>query len=148
VLVGLVGQADEHLAPLEPPATDAGDLLEGDVLRGPRAPVEVRRGFGMKRRDWFSPDAVSVEAVQLPGRERTVRGLDALRGKSQFFLANNEVHKAEIFGPYPHDDRFAVRFVFELTFKPTGERRTMDEIGLFTVVDGKIAREEFFYHFG
>jgi hypothetical protein len=58
------------------------------------------------------------------------------------------VHKAEIFGPYPHDDRFAVRFVFELTFKPTGERRTMDEIGLFTVVDGKIAREEFFYHLG
>jgi hypothetical protein len=30
----------------------------------------------------FSPDAVSVEAVQLPGRERTVKGLDALRGKS------------------------------------------------------------------
>jgi hypothetical protein len=96
----------------------------------------------------FSPDAVSVEAVQFPGRERTVKGLDALRGKSNFFLANNEVHKAEIFGPYPHDDRFAVRFVFDLTFKPTGERRTMDEIGLFTVVDGKIAREEFFYDFG
>jgi hypothetical protein len=96
----------------------------------------------------FSPDAVSVEAVQLPGRERTVKGLDALRGKSNFFLANNEVHKAEIFGPYPHDNRFAVRFVFDLTFKPTGQRRTMDEIGLFTVVDGKIAREEFFYHFG
>ena len=96
----------------------------------------------------FSPDAVSVEAVQLPGRERTVKGLDALRGKSSFFLANNDVHKAEIFGPYPHDDRFAVRFVFDLTFKPTGERRTMDEIGLFTVVDGKIVREEFFYHFG
>ena len=96
----------------------------------------------------FSPDAVSVEAVQLPGRERTVKCLDALRNKSSFFLANNEVHKAEIFGPYPHDDRFAVRFVFDLTFKPTGERRTMDEIGLFTVVDGKIAREEFFYHFG
>ncbi len=96
----------------------------------------------------FRSDAVSVEAVQLPGRERTVKGLDALHSKSNFFLANNEVHKAEIFGPYPHDDRFAVRFVFDLTFKPTGERRTMDEIGLFTVVDGKIAREEFFYHFG
>ena len=96
----------------------------------------------------FSPDAVSVEAVQLPGRERTVKGLDALRGKSSFFLANNDVHKAEIFGPYPHDHRFAVRFVFDLTFKPTGERKTMDEIGLFTVADGKIVREEFFYHFG
>jgi len=93
----------------------------------------------------FSQDAVSVEAAEFPGRERTVKGLEGLRGKSKFFLANNEVHKAELFGPYPHDDRFAVRFVFEVTFKPTGQRRTMDEVGLFTVVDGKIAKEEFFY---
>jgi hypothetical protein len=91
---------------------------------------------------------VSVEAVAPPGRERSVHGLDALRAKSKFFLENNEVHKSEAFGPYPHDDRFAVRFVFEVTFKPTGQRRTMDEVGLFTIVDGKIAREEFFYHLG
>jgi len=96
----------------------------------------------------FRQDAVSVEAAELPGRERTVKGLDALRAKSKLFLDNNEVHKAELFGPYPRDDRFAVRFVFEVTFKPTGQRRTMDEVGLFTVVDGKIAREEFFYHLG
>jgi hypothetical protein len=51
----------------------------------------------------FSPDAVSVEAVQLPGRERTVKGLEALRGKSQFFLANNEVHKAERAGSRRRD---------------------------------------------
>ncbi len=93
----------------------------------------------------FSPDAVSVEAVQPPGRERTANGLDALRAKSKFFLENNEVHKAELFGPYPHQDRFAVRFVFEVTFKPSGQRRTIDEVGLFTVVDGRIAKEEFFY---
>jgi hypothetical protein len=96
----------------------------------------------------FSQDAVSVEAVELPGRERTAKGLGALRAKRKFFLDNNEVHRDELFGPYPHDDRFAVRFVFEVTFKPTGERRTRDEVGLFTIVDGKIAREEFFYHFG
>jgi hypothetical protein len=93
----------------------------------------------------FSEAAVSVEAAEFPGRERTVKGLDALRAKSKFFLDNNEVHKAEVFGPYPHDDRFAVRFVFELTFKPTGQRRTMDEVALFTVANGKITREEFFY---
>ena len=28
-------------------------------------------------------------------------------------------HKAEVFGPYPHDDRFAVRFVFDITHKPS-----------------------------
>ncbi len=93
----------------------------------------------------FSQDAVSVEAADFPGRARTVKGLDGLRAKSKFFLENNEVHKGEVFGPYPNDDCFAVRFVFEVTFKPTGQRRAIDEIGLFTVADGKITREEFFY---
>ena len=96
----------------------------------------------------FSPEAESAEAVPPPGRERVVKGLDALRAKSKFFFDNNEVHKSEVLGPYPHQDRFAVRFVFEVTFKPTGQRRTMDEGGLFTVVDGKIAKEEFFYPAG
>jgi hypothetical protein len=93
----------------------------------------------------FSQDAASVEAVEFPGRERTVKGLDGLRAKSKFFLDNNEVHKMEVFGPYPHDDRFIVRFVLEVTFKPNGQRRSIDEAGLFTVADGKITREEFFY---
>jgi hypothetical protein len=96
----------------------------------------------------FSPDAVSVEAAEFLGRERTVTGLDGLRAKSKLFLDNNEVHKSEIFGPYPNDDRFAVRFVFEVTFKPNGQRRAIDEVGLFTVANGKITREEFFYPVG
>ncbi|HLZ10156.1 MAG TPA: SnoaL-like domain-containing protein, partial [Chloroflexota bacterium] len=48
-------------------------------------------------------------------------------------------------GPYPHDNRFAVRFVFDITNKETGKRTTMDEVGLFTVDNDKITREEFFY---
>jgi len=96
----------------------------------------------------FAPDAVSVEAADFPGRERTVEGLDGLRAKSKFFLDNNEVHKIEVFGPYPNDDRFAVRFVLEVTFKPNGQRRAIDEVGLFTVANGKITREEFFYPVG
>jgi hypothetical protein len=96
----------------------------------------------------FSPDATSAEPFPPPGRERMVKGIDALRGKSKFFFENNEVHRDEVDGPYPHGDRFAVRFSFEVTFKPAGLRRTRDEIGLFTVVDGKIASEEFFYSAG
>jgi hypothetical protein len=96
----------------------------------------------------FSPNPVSVEATAFPGRERIVSGLDALRAKSKFFLDNNEIHSLELFGPYPNEDRFAVRFLLDVTFKPTGQRRTVDEVGLFTLVDGKIAREEFFYPVG
>jgi hypothetical protein len=96
----------------------------------------------------FSQDAVSVEAAAPPGGERIAKGLDAIRAKSKWFVENHEIHKAELSGPYPHDDRFAVHFTYDVTNKPSGQRRTMDEVGLFTVVDGKITREEFFYAAG
>lgn len=38
-----------------------------------------------------------------------------------------------------------VRFTFDVTIKANGHRMTMDEMGLYTVADGKIVREEFFY---
>lgn len=60
-------------------------------------------------------------------------------------MDNHTIHKAEVFGPYPHDNRFAVRFLYDITNKPSGKRMTMDEVGLFTVENGKIVREEFFY---
>jgi ketosteroid isomerase-like protein len=42
-------------------------------------------------------------------------------------------------------DRFIVRFDYDVTNKPSGRRFKMSEAGLFTVKDGKIVREEFFY---
>ena len=50
--------------------------------------------------------------------------------------------------PYPHDDRFAVRFLYDITNKPSGKRMTMDEVGVFTVANDKIVKEEFFYAMG
>ena len=93
----------------------------------------------------FSKDAVSVEAAALPGMERTAKGVEAIRAKGKWWVENHTVHKADVSGPYPHDDRFAVRFVYDVTHKPSGKRMTMDEIGLFTVNNGKITREEFLY---
>jgi hypothetical protein len=93
----------------------------------------------------FAKDAVSVEAVAMPGMERVVKGIDAIHAKSKAWRENNVVHGAEVSGPYPHDGRFAVRFMFDVTNKPSGKRMKMDEIGLFTVENGKISREEFFY---
>lgn len=93
----------------------------------------------------FTKDAVSVEAGAPPGQDRTAKGLDAIRAKSKWWQENHTVHKAEVFGPYPHDDRFAIRFVYDITNKPSGKRFSMDEVGLFTVSNGKIVKEEFFY---
>lgn len=96
----------------------------------------------------FAKDTVSVEAGAPPGQDRTVKGLDAIRAKGKWWSDNHTVHKAEHSGPYPNDDRFAVRFTYDVTNKGSGQRFTMDEVGLFTVKDGKIVREEFFYSMG
>lgn len=93
----------------------------------------------------FTRDTVSVEAGAPPGQERASKGLDAIRAKSKWWAENHIVHKADIQGPYPHDERFAVRFVYDITHRPSNKRFQMDEIGLFTVAGGKIVKEEFFY---
>ena len=49
--------------------------------------------------------------------------------------------------PFPND-RFAVKFHYERTPKSgpmKGKRMQMDEVGVDTVRNGKIVREEFFY---
>jgi ketosteroid isomerase-like protein len=96
----------------------------------------------------YAKNAVSVEAAMPPGRDRTAKGLDAIRAKGKDWMESHIVHRAEVSGPFPNENRFAVRFLFEVTDKPSGKRSTMDEVGLFTIEDGKITREEFFYPTG
>ena len=93
----------------------------------------------------FAADVVSVEAGAMPGMDRESKGLAAVKAKGEWWLANHEVHSASMTGPWPHDDRFIVGFQYDVTNKPSGKRMKMDEVGLYTVRNGKIVREEFFY---
>ena len=93
----------------------------------------------------FAKDAVSVEAVAPPGGERTTTGLEAVQAKSKQWANDHVVHQVEVSGPFLNGDRFAVRFLFDVTNKPSGKRLKMEEIGLFSVNNDKITREEFFY---
>lgn len=93
----------------------------------------------------FAKDAISVEAFAPPGQDRTVRGVEAIHAKGKWWGDNHTVHSASVLGPYPHDDRFAVHFAYDITFKPENRRFPMNEVGVFTVKDGKIVKEEFFY---
>ena len=96
----------------------------------------------------FSDDTVSVEAGAPPGMEREAKGLAAVKAKGEWWVANHEIHSASFTGPWPHDDRFIVGFQYDVTNKPSGQRMKMDEVGLYTVRNGKIVREEFFYSMG
>jgi ketosteroid isomerase-like protein len=96
----------------------------------------------------YSPDIVSVEAQSMPNMPAEMRGMKAVAAKGQWWEENHTVHAAKAEGPFPHGDRFIVRFTYDVTNKPSGKRFTMDEAGLYTVQNGKIVREEFFYTAG
>jgi hypothetical protein len=93
----------------------------------------------------YAKDIVSVEAAAMPGLPQEVRGLEAVAAKGKAWADNQTVHEAVCEGPYPNGDRFIVRFFYDVTNKPSNTRRKIDETALYTVKDGKIVREEFFY---
>jgi ketosteroid isomerase-like protein len=93
----------------------------------------------------FADNATSVEAFAPPGMQQEMKGLPALRGKGDWWRNNHEIHSASVTGPWPHGNRFVVGFQYDVTNKPSGRRMKMDEVGLYTIENGKIVREEFFY---
>ena len=96
----------------------------------------------------YSKDAVSIEAQGSPEAPAETKGIEKIKGKNEWWLDNHEIHGATVEGPFPNNDRFAVKFHFDVTPKSgpmKGKRFKMDEVGVYTVKDGKIAREEFFY---
>ena len=107
-----------------------------------------RQGKNKEAKTLYAEDAVSVEAFPPPGGQQEVKGLAAIRAKGEWWSANHEIHSAYVAGPWPHGDKFIVGFQFDVTNKPSGRRMKMEEMGLFTVENGKIVREEYFYSGG
>lgn len=97
----------------------------------------------------YADNVVSVEAVAPQGGERVVEGIEGVRGKNQWWTENHEIHSVDVQGPWPHgEEKFAVQFKYDITNKPSGQRMQMNEIGVFTVENEKVVREEFFYDMG
>jgi ketosteroid isomerase-like protein len=95
---------------------------------------------------FYSDRIVSIEPVATEQLPAELRGIDAVRGKNDWWTANNELHAAEVNGPFIGEDQFAVQYTWDVTFKPTGRRVKITEMALYTVKDGKIVQEQFFYH--
>ncbi len=93
----------------------------------------------------YAPDAVSVEAADM-GSGREVQGLDAIKGKHDWWDNTFEVLDANITGPMLHgDDKFGVIFKIKAKDRASGQVSDMEEIAVYHVGNGKITREEFFY---
>jgi len=99
----------------------------------------------------YSPQVVSVEVAGHAGVPARMEGIDAVRKKNQWWLDNHTIHGATVSGPFPHGDRFIVHYKMDITSKVgpmAGKRMQVEETGLYTVRDGKVVQEEFFYHMG
>ena len=93
----------------------------------------------------YSPDIVSMEAGAPPGQSREAKGLAAVKAKSEFWIANHDIHSFTVEGPLVAGSHFAVVFKMDVTFKPQSRRFQMEEVAVYKVADGKIVYEEFFY---
>ena len=106
-----------------------------------------RQGKNMEAIEhYYSQDVVSVESMSGPTMPWETKGLDGVEAKSKWWLENHEVHSAEVSEALVgNGNQFAVHFKYDVTYKPSGRRMQMDEMGLYTVENGKVVREHFFY---
>jgi ketosteroid isomerase-like protein len=90
-----------------------------------------------------APDIVSIEAME--GPMARIQGMAAVKAKSDWWYGAHEIHSASAEGPYVNGDQFSVIFAMDITVRETGQRMQMQEVGLYTVKDGQIIEERFFY---
>jgi hypothetical protein len=94
----------------------------------------------------YAPNIVSVEPMSMgPSMPQEARGLDAVRRKGEWWVANHEIHAMNASGPFVHGDQFIVIFDMDVTNKADGKRHKGSEAGVYTVANDKVVREEFFY---
>jgi len=97
-------------------------------------------------RTFYAPEMVSVEGdgKEYVGKEPVIR-------KSEVFQGNNTIHSQDLRGPFFCGDanassgRFAVYSSIEFSPKAGGQRVKHDVVGLYTVKNDLVTREEFFY---
>ncbi len=92
----------------------------------------------------YSPDIVSVEPEGAP--HQTVTGLDGIAKKSVAFQSMIErVNTSFVSDPIAAENFFSCAMKMNVRMKGAPVDIDMDEICVYTVNDGKIVKEEFFY---
>jgi len=91
----------------------------------------------------YDDNIVSVEAFSMSGGSPETRGKEGVRGKIDWWVNAMEVHSFNASEPFVAHDRFVVQYDADVTDKSSKRRRRMSEVGVYTVKDGKIIREEF-----
>ena len=93
---------------------------------------------------YWASNVVSLEPMG--GDMARAEGIDALRAKGEWWYGAHDIHSVDVSGPCVNGDQFTVGFKMDITNKESGVRMQMEETALYTVADGKIVEERFFYN--
>jgi ketosteroid isomerase-like protein len=91
----------------------------------------------------YANNIVSVEARTMDGSSPETRGIEGVHKKVDWWTNNMEVHSFKVSGPFVAHDRFVVQYDVDVTDKESKKRFQISEVGVYSVKDGKIVREEF-----
>jgi hypothetical protein len=92
---------------------------------------------------FYAREIVSIEPEAMGSMPAEMKGFENVSVKTRWWLENHEIHSAKVTGPFVARDKFVVRFDIDVTNKQSHERTEAAEVGIYTVKDGKIVREEF-----
>jgi hypothetical protein len=96
----------------------------------------------------YDDEIVSVEASTRDGSSPEMRGKKAVRGKIDWWVNAMTVHSFKAGKPFVAHDRFVVEYDADVTDKGSNRRFQLSEVGVYTVKNGKIIREEFLPRLG
>lgn len=95
---------------------------------------------------FWAPDVMSAEPVALSQDiPALLSGREAARRKIRARFAEAEIDDLGIDGPFITGDQFALFLDMLITDRATGKTQPFAEIAIFTVRNGRIIEERFFY---
>jgi len=107
----------------------------------------LRQGqFVAARERFWAEDIKSIEPHDLPGGiAAVVSGIDAARAKTIRWFGSRRIHDLSIDGPFVTGNQFALFLDMMIAGQPSGADQPFTEIAIFTVRDGQISEERYFY---
>jgi uncharacterized protein YbjT (DUF2867 family) len=124
----------------------AADFRPTPIEEVARRYVEAFRAGRMDRAlALFDPGLVRVAPAETGGERTELRGLPNILANADRLTADLDIHAVAAEGPFVGGDRFAVRFTFDQTHRPSGRRAEATKLCLYTVTRGAIVREEVSY---
>ncbi len=120
-------------------------LTTADVARAYTA-LLLAGQFTAAGDQFWAADVKSVEPREVPNVSAAeIAGIAAVRAKNARWFKTQHIDDLTIDGPFVTGNQFALFMDMMITNRADGDSHPFTEIGVFTVCDGRIVEERYFY---